>query len=374
MYFLHITNHSGTTRNIQNVFASLSASLSSSMTLITENCDFPLFISEYHASQIWQNYKSREDFQREKFQALIFTDTSMYARPFLQNIEDHSMIIIMYITNRFDWGAWHGDYGVYLQLYAEVSHHPRVFFLADNRYDQYYASMHHGIHFRNPDIIRLTPIISQNYSGETQEKIIIHNSKLFIYNRGTFARYFEHCLPFSREEYDIFGYDGYSRYTDEYQISEYLGFLHLPYQTNIQSLWENLGHAIIYFIPSKMFLKELVQESWYYWEEKTKYHDSLNISIDLAEWYQPENETCFVFFDSWMDLKEKRDIFLENNSAVFYKKQWNRRLLIESNQIACASWDVLFQDVNHLYSSISKERGEREKMKAEDIVEDESSV
>ena len=199
MYFLHITNHSGTTRNIQNVFSYLSSLsppiLSTSLTLITENCDFPLFISEYHASQIWQNYKSREDFQRGKFQVLIFTDTSMYARPFLQNIEDHSMIIIVYITNRFDWGAWHGDYGVYLQLFAEVSHHPRVFFLADNRYDQYYASMHHGIHFRNPDIIRLTPIISQNYSGETQEKIMIHNSKLFIYNRGTFARYFEHYLP-----------------------------------------------------------------------------------------------------------------------------------------------------------------------------------
>jgi hypothetical protein len=116
-------------------------------------------------------------------------------------------------------------------------------------------------------------------------------------------------------------------------------------------------------------LKELVQESWYYWEEKTKYHDSLNISIDLAEWYQPENETYFVFFDSWMDLKEKRDIFLENNSAIYYKKKWISTILTESNRIACASWNILFQDVITLSSRVMierEEKREREKMEIED--------
>ena len=331
MHFLHITNHCGTTRNIQNVFSFLGLS-----DLVTETCAFPTHITETHADQIWEDYRSRD--YPSKFQTLIFTDTSMYARPFLQHIEDHSMNLVIYVTNRFDWGAWHVHDAAYHGLYAERSRHPRVFFLADNRYDQFYASVTHGILFRNDDIFRLTPNISQNYSEETQEKIMIHNSKLFIYNRGTFFHLYSHFLPFSPQEYDIYGHNGYSRYNDEYHISEYLGFLHLPYQTNIQSLWENLGHGIIYFIPSKTFLKELIQEPWYYWEEKCKSPELCAASVDLAEWYQDENAEYFVYFDSWDDLKVQRDHFLENNSAIYYKKKQISVKLEESNAIQLAKW------------------------------------
>jgi hypothetical protein len=268
----------------------------------------------------------------------------MFARPFLQHIEDHSMNIIVYVTNRFDWGAWHIRDKNYATQYAEYSRHPRVFFLADNRYDQYYASVIYGLHFRSDDIVRLTPIISQNYSRE-KEKIIIHNSKLFVYNRGTLLRDYQHLLPFTSSEYDVYGHKGFPRYQDEYHISEYLGFLHLPYQTNIQSLWENLGHGIIYFIPSKPFLIELINEPWYYWEETFKSPELCAKSIDLSEWYQPENSVFFVFFDSWEDLREKRDIFLENNVAIYYKKKHISLQLMESNEIAIQKWKEFFSSL-----------------------------
>jgi hypothetical protein len=343
MHFLHITNHPGTTRNIQNVFSYLGSEIGS---LETQKCAFPLHITETHSDQIWADYQVREYASPPK--TLIFTDTCMFARPFLQHIEDHSMNIIVYVTNRFDWGAWHIHDATYATQYAEYSLHPRVFFLADNRYDQFYASIIHGLHFRLPDIIRLTPLISQNYfegSGESKEKIMIHNSKLFIYNRGTFLHFYQHLLPFSPQEYDVYGYQGYPRYQDEYHISEYLGFLHLPYQTNIQSLWENVGHGIFYFIPSKAFLLELIQEPWYYWEEKCKSPELCAKSIDLAEWYQPENSVFFVFFDSWTDLKEKRDIFLEDNTAIYYKKKHISMQLMESNRVALAKWKDVFSSL-----------------------------
>ena len=340
MYFLHITNHCGTIRNINNVFSFVNLEYQ----LITETCSFPLHITEEHASQIWQDYNAK--LKDKSIQTLIFTDTCMYARPFLQHIEDHSMNILLYVTNRFDWGAWHVQDPVYSTFYAQISQHPRVFFLADNRYDQFYASIIHGISFHFPDIVRLTPKITQNYSRESQEKIIVHNSKLFLYNRGTFVRYFQHLLPFTQEEYDVYGYDGYSRYQDEYHISEYLGFLHLPYQTNIQSLWENVGHGILYFIPSKTFLLELISEPWYYWEEKCKSPDLCRKSVDLAEWYQPENELFFVYFDSWEDLREKRDIFLENNATIYYKKKHISMQLEESNRLAISKWKSVLDLVN----------------------------
>ena len=339
MHFLHITNHIGTTRNIQNVFSYLGKHES----IETEKCAFPTHITETHASQIWADYQSRD--YPSRFQTLLFTDTCMFARPFLQHIEDHSMNIVVYVTNRFDWGAWHIRDHTYATQYAEYSRHPRVFFLADNRYDQFYASSIHGLHFRSTDIVRLTPMISQNYSEELQEKIMIHNSKLFLYNRGTFLHHYQHLLPFSASEYDVYGYEGFPRYQDEYHISEYLGFLHLPYQTNIQSLWENLGHGILYFIPSKSFLLELINESWYYWEEKCKSPELCAKSIDLAEWYQVENRVFFVYFDSWTDLKEKRDIFLENNAAIYYKKKHISMNLVESNAVAIQKWNAVFSSL-----------------------------
>lgn len=343
MHFLHITNHIGTTRNIQNVFHYLNGNKDETekIHLTTEKHGFPTHINKTHADEIWVNFQKREDYHQ--WDHLIFTDTTNIARPFLQNIDSHSFTIILYITNRFDWGPFHVSDQEYYTLLMSFIQHPRVLFLADNRYDQYYTSVLHSIPFFYPDIVRLTPLISQDYSLETSEKIMIHNSKLFIYNRGNLIHNYKHFLPFENEEYDIYGHNGYSSYRDEYHISEYLGFLHLPYQTNIQSLWENLGHAIIYFIPSKTFLKEIVHESWYYWEEKTsKPWDLINISIDLAEWYQPENETYFVFFDSWTELKELRDVFIENNSAIFYKKKHISQNIKESNFYAIHQWKNVF--------------------------------
>jgi hypothetical protein len=330
MKAVHITNHIGTTRNMENVFDFLHIS----DRLHTEQCDFPTYIHLTRADHIFQLYKPSDFFH--KYNTLIFTDISMYARPFLQNIEDHSMNIIVYITNRFDWGAWYNGDTNYNQLYSTVSNHPRVRFVSDNRYDMYYAADIHNIHFFLDDIIRLTPkIVPFN-----KNKVCFHNGKLFIYNRGTFIRHYHSYLEV---DYDVYGYDGYSRYKDEDHIAEYMGYLHLPYQTNIQSLWENLGHQIIYFIPSKTFLISLLSENWYHWEEKcNKPKHMIDISVELAEWYQPENECLFVLFDSWTDLTDKFYYYLNNNDAVIHKKKKIYDYLLKSNTNQLYKWQSVF--------------------------------
>jgi hypothetical protein len=123
-----------------------------------------------------------------------------------------------------------------------------------------------------------------------------------------------------------------------------MGFLHLPYQTNIQSLWENLGHQIIYFIPSRTFLHTILFESWYYWEEKfQKPVDLILKSVELSEWYQEEHADLFVYFDSWEDLTVKYEYYLENNSAIIEKKKKIREYLVESNRIHLDKWRRLLE-------------------------------
>uniref|UniRef100_A0A6C0KJB5 Glycosyltransferase n=1 Tax=viral metagenome TaxID=1070528 RepID=A0A6C0KJB5_9ZZZZ len=321
---LHITNHQGTTKNLENICVQLHIS----ENLTTQTCNFPYYISQESANHIWEQYATRI----RDFQILVFTDTTMYARPFLQNLDKHSATIIIYITNRYDWGFFgnHGDDIVlYNDLYKVASSNSRVIICADNRYDQWWAKWAGGLHFRYNDCIRLVPKI-HDYGEPCSQK-------LFIYNRGTHVRNYVDELLCRGVQYDIYGPD-YEMYIDNAHIAEYTGILHLPYQTNIQSLWENLGCGNIYFIPSKSLMTQWVLETqWYYWEERSKPREVLLMSIDLAEWYQPDLAECFVYFDDWEDLVKK----IENLDRRA-KKQAIRERVLQSNEDGLAKWKSIF--------------------------------
>lgn len=320
---LHITNHPGTTKNLENICDCLHIA----ENLTTKKCDFPYYISREHANEIWEQYASFIS----GFQILVFTDTSMYARPFLQNLDKHNAAIIIYITNRYDWGFFgnHGDDVVlYNDLYKMASNNPRVIVCADNRYDQWWAKWSDGMHFHYDTIIRLVPKICDY--GEPSSR------KLFIYNRGTHVREYVHELLNRQVQYDIYGPE-YEPYRDNAHIAEYVGILHLPYQTNIQSLWENLGCGNIYFIPSKSLITRWVLETdWYYWEERSKPHRVVMTSIDLAEWYQPDLADCFVYFDGWEDLAEKME-----NVDKMAKKRAIREIVLKNNCEGLEKWKSL---------------------------------
>ena len=156
-------------------------------------------------------------------------------------------------------------------------------------------------------------------------------------------------------DFEVFG-EGIKRYKDEKEITQFIGYLHLPYQTNIQSLWENLGYSILYFIPSKHFMKEIVLLDWYYFEEKYFIGDKkngsqlLNISIELSEWYQPENEGLFVFFDSWGHLKKLMEEYKNDSTKLLEKKRKIQQHVQLSNKKNIEKWreiclDKVFKEI-----------------------------
>jgi len=321
MKALHLTSHVGTIKNIQNVFNYLNIS----DKLVTQkSCNDSYYMNETTANKIWDYYSDKLD----EFSILIFTDTSMVARPFLQNINKHNCLIIIYVTNRFDWGIWGFEDKAYYKLYSEMSRNNRVIFCADNNYDQYYAKTK-NINFMYESAINLTPITSKN--------IILYNkNKFFIYNRGTKIENYKKNLIDLNINYDLFG-EGFNSYNNIQHICEYKGFIHLPYQTNIQSLWENLGYFIIYFIPSKIFIQELITKtSWYYWEEKNKSYDLLIKSIELSEWYNINNKDIFEYFESWDDLKYKIENM--NDEYIIQKKQTIKKFIENNNMQNIEKW------------------------------------
>lgn len=329
MSALHLTSHVGTIKNIENVFKFLNIE----NKLITQKCiNNSFYYNEKTANEIWDYYSDKLD----GISVLIFTDTSMIARPFLQNIEKHNCLIIVYITNRFDWGIWGFRDDLYYNLYTEMSNHNRVVFCADNNYDQYYA-LTHNIKFLYEDSIKLTPLITENM-------IVYNKNKFFIYNRGTQINNYENYLKTRNIEYDLYG-EGFDRFKNNESICEYKGFIHLPYQTNIQSLWENLGYFIIYFIPSKTFITELITQdnSWYYWEERNRPYELLMKSITLSEWYNEDNQELFEYFESWDDLKYK----IENitHEYIINKKQKIKNFIENNNNSNIQKWKNILKNL-----------------------------
>ncbi len=297
---LHITNHYGTRKNIENVCNNID-----DCSIVNIGWNYFYYINSIEADSIYKKY---EDIIKD-FDFLFFTDTSMYARPFLQNLDKHNCKIIVYVTNRFDWGIWQSKNDrEYYNLYSKTSRNSRVFFCSDNRYDQYYTSIY-GVRFFYDDIIRLTP--------ERSDIVTIPcRNRFFIYNRGTNIDSYRQFIDELNIQYDIFG-EGYGKYKDKEELTEYIGMIHLPYQTNVQSFLENISYNIIYFIPSKKFFKELVKNDWYYWEEKKK-KGLLDKSIELSEWYQKENEVAIEYFNSWKDLSDKIKSYVDENGTINY--------------------------------------------------------
>lgn len=328
MKTLHLTSHVGTRKNIENVFNYLNMG----DQLVTESCVYTgFYINAQVADEIWTYYQNED--KLVGYDCLLFTDTTMIARPFLQNLDKHNFFIIIYVTNRFDWGFFGREDHDYLKLYSEVSsiYDNRVIFCADNNYDQYYAKVH-NISFLYEKCINLTPQLCDKIHLPSK-------NKFFIYNRGTKINNYEDILKTHNIDYDIFG-ENYNRYKDSEEICEYTGFIHLPYQVNIQSLWENLGYYIIYFIPSKKFIKELIAaESWYYWEEKDR-PQFLEQSIDFSEWYTDENTCLFEYFDSWSDLESKSKNITPD--YLIQKKETIKKFMMNSNENNLLKWQNIF--------------------------------
>jgi len=306
---LHLTRHEGTIRNIQNVWKNQVC------TQAPLWADY--YMNETQANELWKRYQQQIP---DTIHTILFTDTCMVARPFLQNLSQHRFFLIIYITNRVDWGCWgeHANDQQFRELYASCSRHERVFFCADNEYDQHYARQR-GIHFYD-ECVNPIPVLLPSLPNPTK-------SAWFLTSRGTKPETYVHHLRFP---YQLYG-EGYARYT-EHELSEYLGCVHLPYQTNIQSLWENLGMYVVYFIPSLRLIREwITTTTWYYWEEK---HTN---QLELSVWYYPPNRDLFIYFDSFEDLNLQ--IQRMTPTRLTEKKQIIRQWMEKNHQDNLKKWE-----------------------------------
>ena len=84
---------------------------------------------------------------------------------------------------------------------------------------------------------------------------------------------------------------------------KFKGIIYLPYQASSLIFWEGLQRKMIFFVPSKRFLRAM--------NEKKMVHiycllpNGVEEFIDWMEWYADAYQDIIVYFDSWQDLKKK---------------------------------------------------------------------
>lgn len=87
-------------------------------------------------------------------------------------------------------------------------------------------------------------------------------------------------------------------------LRQFIGLLHIPYAPSTMSMYENLSVGLVYLIPSARFWLHLdvyvtplhfQLEPWMLLLNSTR-------AILASEWYCPENQHLFLYFDSWVDL------------------------------------------------------------------------
>lgn len=132
------------------------------------------------------------------------------------------------------------------------------------------------------------------------------------------------------------------RYQNVEELATFKGVLYLPYQWYQIAPFETTQLHLPTYVPSKKFLLELINKKNYFFENIE--HMDRN-HICLAEWYQPQVQQLFIYFDSWEDLKVKitatDQLEVQKRMASFAEKH-EKEMLSRWKKVFSQAQNLLF--------------------------------
>lgn len=304
---LHLTFHKGCLNEIEGVAKEMGWDLTTWFVPDLPPCYFDgttkgnaLYnIGHERADRIWILHK--EFFST--FDVIITSDTAPLARVFLQNAWKKPLVI--WICNRFDYADMASlDCNFPDQEFYDLFRHAKflsnVAFVAYTNFEHYYAKskgVDTGSLTITPCASNISPITSSSIPSSVNKKESFflppyHNEIIFT------------NLSSLLSKYGLKTYCGH--YNGSEDLKDFKAIIHLPYAWSNLALFENMQQGTPYFLPSKTFLKQLLTQGNYFF---TNPHVLLAENrFDLAEWYSPEHQEIFTYFDSWFDLKVKTTV------------------------------------------------------------------
>lgn len=245
-------------------------------------------ITADRAQRVWHKHKDYFN----QFDAIVTSDTAPLSRIFLQN--DWKKPLIIWVCNRFDYADGHQDGvyfpdGEYYRLFNQATQNPLVTVIPYTAYESVYARMK-NITIQEPVI---KPLGSYGLN-ELESKNVGYDERLFLYPRmesSQLAWIINQCAA-----HDLNVITGTYKGPDD--LTKYKAVLYFPYQWSNLALFEDIQRGIIHCVPSREFIMQLYRSG-----APIRHFDTEG--LELCEWYDAENQSLFIYFDSWQDLRNK---------------------------------------------------------------------
>jgi len=327
MKILHIGFHRGCQNDIKFVCDSLNQELEFMKFEDGVTRGSALYnIGHLRAEQTWNTYKDYFN----SFDLIITSDTAPISRVFLQN--NFTKKLIIWICNRFDYydsSSLDCDFpdAEYYELIKSIPQRPNVKMISNCEFENYHLNSR-GIPFKN-EVIKPIGCISSVYA-DTEFTDVKNKGECFWipqYHNETILM----NLSSKLDELKIPNYNG--RHGGLHDLQLFKGIICIPYAWSTISLFESFQLGVVYFIPSVEFIVQLSKTGNFWFQPP--FEKSL---LSLSEWYNEENKNCFVYFDSWLDLKEKVD-----STDIEKKKIELKKFSQEHKELYLNKWNLAFK-------------------------------
>lgn len=306
---------------------------------VTDHQGRRYFITHECADRIW---KQNETFFNS-FDGYIVSDTTPLSRIFLQNAPEKPLII--WICNRFDFPWSVKLYARNISYYNEIQRaltKPNVAVIAYTPYEIIHAKYNRNV-FGIQKLIKptggaVTPHYQNIFTSSKSSCIPKHIDRSASFFVRDYANENNLHIETILSSLEIPFYKG--PYAGASDLNGFKGLIHIPFVMSNLFLFESLALGIVPLIPSKTFLKTLIDEKRCDFCFSCKPQSGYEDIFLYSEWYAKEFESLFVYFDSWNDLKEK------TLSLDFKSLSSNIKLFSEKHQKEMLTrWSQVFTDL-----------------------------
>jgi hypothetical protein len=317
MRILHVSYHSGCIDSINYIIKKTGHQLE------TQRANWNYNISQDLADAIWTENKDYYN----SFDCVITSDTSPLSRIFLR--DEFQKKLIIWVCNRFDYtdqasnNCGFPDPDFY-ELFRKASLLPNVHIRSYTKFEHEYANKYRNVNW-NAEVFRpcneIKTFSDSDFFPDGQKK-----SDVFLITRYHNDNY----LLDLKSECDSRGIHSFKgEYKGPGDLYGIRGIIHIPYAWSNLALFENWSIGNVYLIPSKNFLLELSKDRNFFWSPPFD-----RDFIHSSEWYLPEHEDLFIYFDSFDHLKQ----LSENENLIREKRNKVVEFSKKHNQICILQW------------------------------------
>lgn len=327
---LHISHHIGCFRDQEYILNKLGFEVTNHKFY-----DDVFQITKEIADDFWENHKD----QLNDFDYILTSDTAPLSRIFLENQEEFTSKLVIWICNRFDYRM--ESETRYYKLFSKAEENPNIKIVPYSYFEKVWCSQK-GTNLMNHQHIKPCGINISDYEENIPEAeyfqkmygkenelpdadVIIpiyHNDNIFFKMKDFLS------------EKNIQAYNGGFKTID--QLKKYKAFVTMPDAFSKFLCFELIHAHIPAVLPSKDFFYELSKRPNYFFNIWGSGGANLLEKdwIDWCEWYDPELVKCRFYFDSFDEIPEiiqsidkesmKHDFdkcskYLETNSLSLWK-------------------------------------------------------